>query len=258
MLDSFISFSGTPEQPIGEVGQSHVPDQEHEQDSQNSETPDIRDDSLTSSLDMYRDCIVNSAAYVWLQGALLAETTQAPSDPDIKSQIRSEVLRSLNYSRGEQMLSRKTPVEPHQALFEMDWDPRSFVEGQKYTEKKPGDAISRAIALTGSGQDCQATTTERYLSQTWPLTGSHMMALIQRLLGGEPGDSQSGKLDVFLPLLMRLSSDHEHTCSHLARPDERHGTVPRPYALGDSSRSSPFHRRGCRTACMARCCSPAV
>lgn len=94
-------------------------------------------------------------------------------------------------------------VEPHRVSFEMEWDLPSFIEEQRYTEKRPEDAISRAITLTGSSQDCQATTTGQYLSQNWPLTGSHMMELIQRLDGGEPGSGQSGKLDSLLPYLVR-------------------------------------------------------
>jgi hypothetical protein len=198
MLDDFLSFSGTLEEPaVGDASE----DQGHD-----SELPNMPDDDLTSTIDVYRDCIVMSSAYSWLRGALLAEVILAPAVPDVRSQLRNVVLISLNSSRGEQKLSRKKPIEPHRASFEMNWDPRSFVEEQRYTGTRPEDAIGRAITLTGSSQDCQATTTERYLSQTWPLTGSHMMELIRRLVGGEPGDSQSGKLDVSFPFV-RLGPD---------------------------------------------------
>jgi hypothetical protein len=141
----------------------------------------------------YRDCIVKSAAYKWLQWTLSAAATRTNAFPDVRKEIRETVIRSLYTARGERTLSRSSPPELYRVTAEMDWDPRSFVAKQEY-EENWGDAIARAITLTGSTQDCQAMTTGQYLSQTWSSSGSQTMQLLQRVLAGEPGDVQSSKL----------------------------------------------------------------
>ncbi|KAL8366316.1 hypothetical protein RB595_004877 [Gaeumannomyces hyphopodioides] len=195
MLGRFFSDlpSFSEEMEVGEASEGNTIDEEHEQDSHDSEPADIHDPeaSSMSEITIYRDCVVKSSAYEWLRGALSVEIIQTPAIPDIRSKIRNTVLRLLDSSRKEQSLSRTRPTEPHRVSFEMEWDPRSFVEEQRYEEERPEDAIGMAITLTGSSQDCQATATSQYLSQTWPSGGSHMMQVIRRLLRGEPGDRQS-------------------------------------------------------------------
>jgi hypothetical protein len=161
-------------------------DEDYEEDSDGFEPVD------TSDIRKYRDCVVKSSAYEWLRGALLAEIIQTPAVPDVRSELRNKVLYSLRSARREKKMSRARPTESHRIVFELDWDPRSFVEEQGYDEK-PEDAIGMAITLTGSTQDCQAMTTSQYLSQTWPSVGSHMMQIIRRVLRGEPSDRHSGK-----------------------------------------------------------------
>ncbi|KAK3394972.1 hypothetical protein B0H63DRAFT_387983, partial [Podospora didyma] len=151
----------------------------HEPES--SEMPDIG---------KYQDCIVKSAAYEWLQRTLSAAANRANAFPDVRKEIRETVIRSLCAARGERTLSRSRPPELYRVTAEMDWDPRSFVAKQEYEENR-GDAIARAVTLTGSTQDCQAMTTRQYLSQTWSSSGSQTMQLLQRVLAGEPGDVQS-------------------------------------------------------------------
>ncbi|KAL8365007.1 hypothetical protein RB595_004020 [Gaeumannomyces hyphopodioides] len=187
MLSRFLSdlLSFSEEMEVGEASEGNMIDEEHELDSHDSGPADM------SEITIYRDCVVKSSAYEWLRGALSAEIIQTPAIPDIRSKIRNTVLRLLNSSRKEQSLSRTRPTEPHRVSFEMEWDPRSFVEEQRYEEERPEDAIGMAITLTGSSQDCQATATSQYLSQTWPSGGSHMMQVIRRLLRGKPGDRHS-------------------------------------------------------------------
>jgi hypothetical protein len=65
-------------------------------------------------------------------------------------------------------VSRKKSVEAYKITFEIEWDPLAFIKEQEYREE-PGEAIERAITLTGYAKDAQALTCAQYLRQTWPL-----------------------------------------------------------------------------------------
>lgn len=108
-------------------------------------------------------------------------------------EIRETVIRTLRAARGKNCLSMPQPAEPHRIILEVDWDPRSFVAEQQYN-LPPEDAIPNAITVTGSPDHCQALTASQYLTQTWALTGNHMVRLVRGVLSGEQGERYSGKI----------------------------------------------------------------
>lgn len=111
------------------------------------------------------------------------------ASPDIMQDIKEKVLSAFPKPR----ISRKAPLQAYEAAFELDWDPLSFVQEQQYTET-PGEALKRAITLTGTGSDAQAVTTIEYLSQTWPTTGAHIMRLVTDVICNERGLSAICKM----------------------------------------------------------------
>ena len=158
------------------------------------------DDSTKSSLNdegvqldatgfqQYLDCLDSSATYKWLLATLKRQALLAAAVPDVREKIRWKILTFL--ARSKNKVSRKASSEAHTALFQVKWDPASFVKEQKYNAN-PDAAIASAITITGSVQDAQALTTGQYLSQTWDSLA--LLRVIQEVLCRKPGRECAGK-----------------------------------------------------------------
>ncbi|RYO94041.1 hypothetical protein DL766_004096 [Monosporascus sp. MC13-8B] len=155
-------------------------------DSSESDQEDIQETNNPRLL-AYRDFIFNTEAYEWLLTRLRREFRLAPTKPNVMETIRQRITHSLPSTH---RVSRKTPSEVYKTMFELDWDPLSFLEKQQY-EAEPLDAVERVITLTGSCQDAQALTCAQYMSQTWPLMGELTMQLVKDVLGSGPGDQHT-------------------------------------------------------------------
>ncbi len=136
----------------------------------------------------YRDCLDSSATYKWLLETLKRQALLAAAVPDVRGEIRRKILTSLPRSKNK--VSRKASSEAHTAVFEVEWDPASFVKEQKYNAN-PDAAIASAITITGSVQDAQALTTGQYLSQTWDSLA--LLRVIQEVLRRSPEEKPTGK-----------------------------------------------------------------
>ncbi|KAF2690251.1 hypothetical protein K458DRAFT_280092, partial [Lentithecium fluviatile CBS 122367] len=134
----------------------------------------VDDTEPTPDAGLYRDFIVQTPAYSWLVASVQREATLTRATPDLMENIKEKILGALPSSH---RVSRKAPLQEYKAIFELAWDPLSFVKEQQYTET-PEEALERAITLTGTANDAQAMTTREYLCQTWPATGKHLMQLV--------------------------------------------------------------------------------
>ncbi|OAR01627.1 hypothetical protein LLEC1_03282 [Akanthomyces lecanii] len=149
----------------------------------------------------------------------------------------------------EEKIRRWLPALDHrhhkirQAYFDIDWDPRSFVQVQQY-DANPHEAICSAITLTGLAEDAQALTSSQYLSQTWPSTGNFMMQMIQEVLRGESGKRYS----TILPDLTELtawSCVSRFKVKALGSEDAITGVGAQLAWLGAALRSSPEGKGVC-------------
>ncbi|KAK6811024.1 hypothetical protein RU639_013191 [Aspergillus parasiticus] len=96
------------------------------------------------------------------------------------------ILTSLPSSH---TISRKSSAEAYTVTFVIDWNPLSFLNDQGYKEE-PGEAVERAITLTGTAEDAQALPCAQYLCQTWPSTGGHIIQLVKDIVRAGPGSRQ--------------------------------------------------------------------
>jgi hypothetical protein len=151
------------------------------------------DDPIPES-NVYRDFIMNTPAYEWLITSLEREAKLTRATPDLMEDVRKNILDALPSSH---KVSRKVSSQEYRARFELDWDPLSFVKEQEYTES-PGEALEKAITLTGTGTDAQALTAGEYLSQTWPATGNHMMQLVAHTIEDTSALSSTGEYIGFI------------------------------------------------------------
>ncbi|CAN9258661.1 unnamed protein product [Alternaria alternata] len=62
--------------------------------------------------------------------------------------------------------------------FEIDWDLRSFLEGERY-DTTISTALERAITITGTYEDAQALTCMEYMTKVWPETGCDTILALQ-------------------------------------------------------------------------------
>lgn len=141
------------------------------------------DDSEASARNgRYHEFISGTSAYTWLLSRLRQELDLSSSESDIMTGIRDTILSSLPPHR----VSRKCSSETYTLIFEVDWNPRAFIEDQRY-EVENGRAIGMVLTLTGSTKDAQALNCAEYLTQTWPLTGSRILQLVRDVVRSGAG-----------------------------------------------------------------------
>lgn len=109
--------------------------------------------------------LAESALYVPRQGRLCATKTAGDS-------LIGAVDASAKVSRGRRIAT--VCVD-----FLVDWDPFLFVQEQEYNSPL-AETLPFVIALTGYGNNVQATTCEEYMRQTWPESGPLFLSFLQR------------------------------------------------------------------------------
>ena len=97
--------------------------------------------------------------------------------------IREKLVNALPSPR---QVSWKSGPEKCRVVFTLRWDLIGFFREQGYKEEFE-QIIERAITVTGSETDAQASTCASYMSQTWPVAGSDMIRLIQTVVRDEHG-----------------------------------------------------------------------
>ncbi|KAE8381785.1 hypothetical protein BDV26DRAFT_255120 [Aspergillus bertholletiae] len=127
--------------------------------------------------------LIESQAFQWLLTRLQRELRLTNPTPNNMSIIQDRILQDIPNSR---KVSRSQPVDACMAIFAVDWDPRAFLEEQKYSEP-PDEAIEKAITITGYPSCAQAVTAQEYLRQTWPNTGIWTLNILKDLVLNESG-----------------------------------------------------------------------
>ncbi|EGX53749.1 hypothetical protein AOL_s00004g408 [Orbilia oligospora ATCC 24927] len=150
--------------------------QEEDEDEVEFENDDLNDHSTLA----YREFIFKSPAFDWLVGSLRRDRFLIPTEPNSMEAIARHIIGSLPSSR---KISKGRSAEAFKVTFTMDWKPLIFVEEQEYQDE-PGEAIERAITITGTKKDAQALTCAEYLSQTWPATGKRILELVKDVIRG--------------------------------------------------------------------------
>ncbi|KAB5569904.1 hypothetical protein GE09DRAFT_691073 [Coniochaeta sp. 2T2.1] len=99
-----------------------------------SEADDMEESAELPDMATYEDCIVHSAAYEWLRQALLATIVRMDASPDVRKEIREQVIRSLVATERDRTLSRSKGAKVYRVQAAMDWDPRAFARSRNMRE----------------------------------------------------------------------------------------------------------------------------
>lgn len=105
---------------------------------------------------------------------------------DLRAHEKDTLLQSI-LSTLPCATSERSRVE-----FKIQWDPISYIREQEYN-LSPAEAIKFALTLTGSEVDAQALSATDYLTQTWPLSGGHIMNLLSNVINVYPDRANSRK-----------------------------------------------------------------
>jgi hypothetical protein len=146
-------------------------------------------------LSVYRELIIASPAYKWLLDGIQKILHLSPPQ-DKPAGIGQAILEYLPKSRWSDSPQR------YSLIFTAKWDLRSFLQEQEYSEDLQ-TALERAITITGSTTDVQATTAAQYMKQTWPSSGHYFLQIMQDFV--------------------RTESDSRHTCEKRIILVPRHG-----------------------------------
>ncbi|KAL3459821.1 hypothetical protein BJX64DRAFT_196421 [Aspergillus heterothallicus] len=160
---------------------------EHTEDNevQESASEDEDDKDASQRIRSYLGAVLDTPAYNWLVGTLQKSMSLTFLERQGLSDIAAAVIRSFApFPR----VNRKTGTGAVKASFVMEWSPIAFFKGQRY-EGRAEVIFDKVLTLTGSLDDAQAMTCGEYMRQTWPTTGSQIMAVIKKALSGSQGES---------------------------------------------------------------------
>lgn len=144
--------------------------------------------------DEYQSFVKQSEAYKWLLATIKGSwrlITPGPSADmsDMGQSITSHFLSQASARK----VSRRTPPTATDMTVSLDWDLRRFIEEQQY-DVPPAEVLDRAICITGTWREAQATTAAEYVKQVWPLTYEPLYGLLKSFLtqgGSNPCESKS-------------------------------------------------------------------
>ncbi|KAM7213263.1 hypothetical protein V8F06_011376, partial [Rhypophila decipiens] len=160
----------------------HAEEPETEDDTDDHDDHDDDEPELTKpQAQGYREFILKTPEYIWLLACLRNELILTHSHPNMMEEIRQRILRDLRDLPSIYKISRSRPPPRYTAIFQLNWDPLSFVTEQEYDEK-PGQALEKAITITGSANDAYVVATKECLSQIWPVSGSLVMQLVNDIV----------------------------------------------------------------------------
>lgn len=142
----------------------------------------------------FQKIILETRAYDWLISRITLKLTFFSPEPSIMDAIAQHVQTGILSSSEPRLAIRGSQSFIHEVTFEMDWDLIAFIKEQCYDEN-PQDAIARAITLTGTATEAQATLAAQYIKEIWPYSGEHTMKLVQYLVSEK---SRSSPLCKFL------------------------------------------------------------
>ncbi|KAK5994856.1 hypothetical protein PT974_03242 [Cladobotryum mycophilum] len=141
----------------------------------------------------YWQILTNSYASAWLHLILERDLSLRGITPWAMTDVRCHVLKELRAHSLKHSSGSATPGVPwveempnlspqlYTVHFSSDWDPVSFLE-QEFDEGNSRDLLSQAITVTGDVNTMQALPCEEYIRQTWPITGSNLLKLIQDIV----------------------------------------------------------------------------
>ncbi|KAK4161145.1 hypothetical protein QBC43DRAFT_218302 [Cladorrhinum sp. PSN259] len=134
----------------------------------------------------YREMLLDSSAYKWLQSTIRVRSTlQVPErDATITYHNIGDQIIKASAAGSPVQFSRKH-TQQLCMIFTIDWDLFAFSREQQY-DKPLSLVLAHAITLTGYGNNLLATTCQDYLRQTWPETGSALLSLLQQAADGGP------------------------------------------------------------------------
>jgi hypothetical protein len=188
LKEPFIDHSSKSPEPLLETGpQGHILEstsdfkpQSNPLLGQNSEvTGEKRESNFDTS--HYHDFILKSWSYKWFVQSLLREAKTTRGTSNMLESVRKSIISELPAAKE---VTRKYPSQAFKVTFEVAWDPLAFIQDQKFNVS-PQTAVKRAITLIGEDGAAQALTTEEYVAQTWPATGSYTMSLISEMMVDE-------------------------------------------------------------------------
>jgi len=183
----------------------------------------------------YRQVVFDSLAYKTLVSRLERRVRLAiPAEADGMMAIRQRILGRL---RQKQHVSRHSESETFQMVLSATWDPIAFLRDQ-YEEGSgpPGELLGRVITLTGSMDDAQALPCSEYLSQTWPETGPHILAVVTASMqtdsniSSRSAEQQTPTFSPCLPTYLPLATDVRFLL--VALPDRSKITVVSSIGIG--------------------------
>lgn len=139
--------------------------------------PSEENKNETSAINKIMDTVYDTYAYRWLLATIRQRTLMSNLDSPIVQNIRESIIRALDKPH---RISRHVSVPNQVVSFTVKWPVRSLLNSQW-----PGwenGRIDDIVTLTGDSTDAQAAACDTYLKQVWPLTGKHLLTVLNKVL----------------------------------------------------------------------------
>jgi hypothetical protein len=163
---------------------------------QDTNTSNMTQEEVGFQLPEYEKFIQQSVAYKdWLLSNIGKIGRLEPGNPDLMLAIGAKVRSQLRAFDSRRKMSHRRPQSLIKMTFNLDWDPAHFIQDQD--ADGPGfdvlNNLEKVVCLTGSWNNAQAAIVVKYMDQTWPGTGKHIIALLKELVRLPKGQECSCK-----------------------------------------------------------------
>jgi hypothetical protein len=122
-----------------------------------------------------------SDAYQWLIFKLCQHDRLSFPDTNTLKEIGTMFFSQLCAQGRMRKMSRHKPTPLASITFQLNWDPRLYSQILN-PSNDPSGILSKCLCLTGTRSEAQALTVSEYVLQTWPVTGKHIIHLLEELI----------------------------------------------------------------------------
>lgn len=160
--------------------QAAFSNQDADEHQSKKEPIEVKDEPSQAADYMHRTFILQSQAYQWLLSKVRQSGRLTFPDPSSTTRVGTRIRGWLRARHRLHKLSRSKPSPLIHMKLNIEWNPLLVIQ--------PGfDFLNDVLCLTGSYADCQATTVEEYMGQTWPSTGGPILELLRGLVATPQG-----------------------------------------------------------------------
>lgn len=149
---------------------------------------DTEQEKPAFQLEEYEHFVRASGAYQWLLSRIRQHERLELPVLNTMAEIGTSIEALFQTQTPLMSLSRQRARPFVTMVFDLDWNPLASLSANGLDPAMPG-VMESYLCLTGTVEDCQATSVAEYMAQTWPRTWRPLIGLLEEVCRRPEGDS---------------------------------------------------------------------